>query len=147
MSIIVLGASYARTLKSFIVTQLFPFSIWENLSLKKYSNWSKVTQLVSDETRVDSRPDSRSQAPITIYWITTLRTKVWDLLTYAHECQKDFTEDILSEVWTWQNDDEDGLESGASNLLASLGHNGKRVVLGRTLNTLWHVSQKNLIMF
>ena len=33
----------------------------------------------------------------------------------------------------------EGLELGVSNLLVSLGHTGRRVVLGHTLNTLWHV--------
>ena len=33
--------------------------------------------------------------------------------------------------------------AGVSNLLASLGHTGRRVVLGHTLNTLGHVITKN----
>ena len=38
--------------------------------------------------------------------------------------------------------------TGVSNLLASLEHTGRRrVVLGHTLNTLWHIITKSLIMF
>ena len=32
-----------------------------------------------------------------------------------------------------------GFHTGLSNLLASLGHTGRRVVLGHTLNTLQHI--------
>ena len=37
--------------------------------------------------------------------------------------------------------------AGLSNLLASLCHTGRRIVLGHTLNTLWQIITKNLIMF
>ena len=37
--------------------------------------------------------------------------------------------------------------SGVSNILVPLGHTGRRVILGHTLNTLQHIITKKLIMF